>query len=111
MDSLTQTLQPDGIPRRPPVEAIVRVVSGSTTAVAPVRLSLQPCVVGTAAGCDLRLQDAGVSRRHLELVLARDGVMVRDLGSKNGTFYLGQRVERLTLALGSRIQVGGVTLA
>ena len=106
----TQTIEHGGSPRRLPVEAIVRVVSGAA-ATPQVRVSMEPCVVGSAPGCELRLLDAGVSRRHLELVLVRDGVMVRDLGSKNGTFYLGQRVERMTLALGSRVQVGGVTLA
>jgi len=33
---------------------------------------------------------------------------VRDLGSRNGTYYLGQRVERIVLALGSRLRIGSV---
>jgi two-component system nitrogen regulation response regulator GlnG len=32
------------------------------------------------------------------------------LGSRNGTFYLGQRVERMTLSLGSRVRIGSVEL-
>jgi transcriptional regulator with GAF, ATPase, and Fis domain len=56
------------------------------------------------------LRDPSVSRQHAELTLAPEGVRVRDLGSTNGTFYLGQRVEQMVLALGSRVDVGQASL-
>ena len=50
---------------------------------------------------------AGETLTHVELTLVPEGVAVRDLGSRNGTFYLGQRVERIVLTLGSRLRIGG----
>src|SRR5579871_2925783 len=57
------------------------------------RLELRPLVVGTSPECDLVLVDPKVSRRHCEISLTRDGVVLRDLGSKNGTL-LGQAAIR-----------------
>jgi two-component system, NtrC family, response regulator GlrR len=66
--------------------------------------------VGSAPNCDLVLAEPTVSRKHLTLEVCREGVIVTDLGSRNGVFYLGHRVEKMTLALGSAIQVGAATL-
>src|SRR5262245_43192345 len=49
-------------------------------------LGMSPIVVGTSPECDLVVPDARVSRRHCELRLTRRGIILRDLGSKNGTF-------------------------
>jgi two-component system response regulator GlrR len=67
--------------------------------------------IGAGAKADLILESGTVSRAHVELSLVEDGVRVRDLGSRNGTFYLGQRVDSLTVAPGSRIRLGDVQLA
>jgi DNA-binding NtrC family response regulator len=68
-------------------------------------------VVGAGRDADLVIVDETVSRRHVQLTLVPEGVRVTDLGSHNGTFYLGQRVGELTVQLGSRIRVGAVELA
>jgi transcriptional regulator with GAF, ATPase, and Fis domain len=49
-------------------------------------------VIGTAEGVALRLDDRTVSRFHLEIEAAPDGMIVRDLGSTNGSFIHGLRV-------------------
>src|SRR5687768_4425223 len=49
-------------------------------------------VIGSAPDADLVLTDDAVSRRHLELRIAPDEVVVRDLGSTNGTRVDGVRV-------------------
>ena len=47
-------------------------------------------VVGRARGCDVRLDDSSVSRRHAELVRLPDGrLYVTDCATTNGTFVLG----------------------
>ncbi len=95
----------------PPLGAIVRVVSAPAE---PETLRLEAgavCRIGSAPGSTIAIRDATVSRSHVELTLVDEGVSVVDLGSRNGTFYLGQRLERMTLALGSRIEVGGVLVA
>jgi transcriptional regulator with GAF, ATPase, and Fis domain len=36
---------------------------------------------------------------------------VTDLGSRNGTYYVGQRIEKMVLSLGGRLRVGAATIA
>jgi signal transduction histidine kinase len=64
-------------------------------------------VIGREAGCDIVLDDRTVSRRHAEIKVDESGVTLVDLGSSNGTFVNGQRVERYTLAAGDAITIGG----
>ncbi len=49
-------------------------------------------VIGRSPRCDLPLQDDDCSRRHVEVERVGSDVMVRDLGSKNGSELDGQRV-------------------
>lgn len=67
-------------------------------------------MLGAAPGSDLVLTDPTVSRAHAELTLVAEGVRVRDLGSRNGTYYLGQRVETMVLGLGARIELGAASV-
>ncbi len=60
---------------------------------------------------DMIVEDRAVSRRHVELTLVPEGVRVTDLGSRNGTFYLGQRLEKAVLAPGSRLRVGAAEVS
>ncbi len=75
------------------------------------RLAKGRCVVGAGGDADLVVADAAVSRRHVMLTLVPEGVAVEDLGSRNGTFYLGQRIEKAVLSVGSHITVGGAQVA
>jgi DNA-binding NtrC family response regulator len=93
-----------------PVGAIVRVLDAHAVP-AVYRLSAGTCTVGSAPPSNVVVADPTISRAHVELELTPAGVAVRDLGSHNGTFYLGQRVERIVLALGSRLSLGRATLA
>jgi DNA-binding NtrC family response regulator len=77
---------------------------------AEVPLGLTPLVVGTGPECDLLVDDQRVSRRHLEIRLTEEGVQVRDLGSKNGTFVGNVRVVEVFIAPGAKIEIGGSKL-
>jgi len=68
-------------------------------------------VIGSGEGADLQIDDRTVSRRHAELSLAADGVMVRDLGSRNGSFYLDQRFESMVLSVGACVRLGKALVA
>jgi adenylate cyclase len=65
-------------------------------------------VVGRAPTSDVPVFDPTISRRHAELTTTDRGVEVRDLGSSNGTFHNGSKVENCTLSVGDTITFGKV---
>ena len=67
-------------------------------------------VLGSGRKCDLRLMHPTVSRAHAELRPTEDGIEVRDMGSKNGTFVEGARVTRRLVADGEVVRFGLVSL-
>jgi diguanylate cyclase (GGDEF)-like protein len=67
----------------------------------------QETLIGRGKDCHVRLDDAGTSRNHARIVLAEDGRhLLEDLGSTNGTFVDGKRVQRQELSSGDRIYIG-----
>jgi len=66
--------------------------------------------VGTAPDNDLVLTDPAVSRRHMELRLLADGIWLVDLGSMNGTFANGLRIEKAAPFENLRIAIGQSSL-
>jgi predicted component of type VI protein secretion system len=67
--------------------------------------------VGRSAGCQLSLDDPLVSRRHALLVVARDGVTIEDLQSRNGVVVNDQRIPgRTKLQAGDKIIIGSQEL-
>lgn len=63
-------------------------------------------VVGRDETCDIIIADRQVSRFHARLSLAQEGVRLEDLGSKNGTFHNGTRLEEpVVLSDGDLMQV------
>ncbi|HZO12058.1 MAG TPA: sigma 54-interacting transcriptional regulator [Polyangiaceae bacterium] len=97
-------------PSARPLGAVLRVMRDDTAGPA-YRLKTGKCVIGSGKGCDLVIADTTVSRTHVELELVPEGVRVHDLGSRNGTFYVGQRIDTMVLGLGSRITLGATPLA
>ncbi|MCW8924625.1 MAG: FHA domain-containing protein [Xanthomonadales bacterium] len=63
-------------------------------------------VVGSAADCDVTLDEAGVAEHHAEICLADGGLLLRDLGSESGTLLNGEPVSEASLASGDEIRVG-----
>ena len=73
-------------------------------------LDREEVVVGTAAGCDLRLTDPTVSRHHLSLRVRADHYEVSDLESTNGTRIGKQRVRVADVEPGEIIELGRTRL-
>jgi len=68
-------------------------------------------VIGRRPDCDVRVPQLGVSRQHCELVVRDDALVVRDLGSSNGTYVNNTRIsEEDVIKPGGRLQVGQVVL-
>lgn len=66
----------------------------------------RPVVIGRDPGCDLPLEDVGVSRRHSRISLEGDGYVIEDLGSKNGTQVNGGTVRFAKLRDGDVVVCG-----
>ena len=67
-------------------------------------------VIGTHEGADVALSDGAVSRQHCEIVLARAGYLIRDLGSTNGTFVESVRAIEVLVEGEARLRVGQTEL-
>lgn len=67
--------------------------------------------VGSRSDCALVLDEPTVSRRHARIERVEEGVRITDLGSTNGTRYLGARVASVTLKVGSSILFGTARVA
>ena len=63
-------------------------------------------VIGRGSDADITVSDSGVSRRHLELRKTPDGVIASDLGSTNGLYVEGHRVDAATLVDGNQLVIG-----
>lgn len=103
-----------GVSRKEPLAAVVRLLSGADGAShgsgGSLKVGPGSYLVGASPDCDLIVNDPAVSRSHLRIALAPEGVLVEDLQSRNGTFYLGQKIGKMTLSLGSRIRLGETEL-
>ena len=62
--------------------------------------------VGRHPDADIFLDDVTVSRQHVEVLRTAAGVLVKDLGSLNGTYVGGERVEEHLLSSGDEVQIG-----
>jgi two-component system cell cycle response regulator len=75
-------------------------------------------VMGRGDAVDIRLFDEGISREHAQVVqeTGPDGAgagtqnILEDMGSTNGTFCNGARVQRQVLADGDKILLGSTTI-
>ena len=66
--------------------------------------------IGTAKDNQLQLSDKSVSRYHAELTGRSDGIHVVDLGSTNGTFAEGIRIERAVVPPGTDLKLGATVV-
>ncbi len=63
-------------------------------------------VAGRHPDADIFLDDVTVSRRHAEFVRQGTSFQVKDLGSLNGTYFDGVRIDTALLQDGAEVQVG-----
>jgi DNA-binding NtrC family response regulator len=77
----------------------------------PVKIGIAPIVVGRDPSCGVVVDDPEVSSTHCELRAEGPGVLIRDLGSKNGTFVATVRIREAILSAACVIQVGSSMLS
>jgi hypothetical protein len=76
-------------------------------------------VIGRGTEADVRINDPGVSRRHIEFVVSTGSttesgddlaIEVRDLGSTNGMLVDGHRVTQTGVRDGTHVKIGNTTM-
>ena len=72
-------------------------------------LSREMTVLGRRQDCDLMIPLGEISRKHCRFIKEGGILRLEDLGSSNGTFCNGRRIQEAVLAAGDTIQVGPVT--
>jgi DNA-binding NtrC family response regulator len=98
------------ITRARPLHWFVRGGTVSVAGGAEVVVSLDPVTIGREPSSTIALDDPEVSAAHCELRAGQHGVLLRDLGSKNGTFVGVARVDEVSLTGPCTIRVGQTNL-
>jgi len=64
--------------------------------------------IGRKTDCSIRIPLSMISRRHAEIVVGDEAVMIRDLGAANGTFVNAKKIDKANLSPGDQIMIGPV---
>jgi DNA-binding NtrC family response regulator len=70
-----------------------------------------PITIGRDQDNDLYIEDVNLSRQHCRVLRTKEGIVVEDLSSSNGTFVNGARTPRHVLSVGDTILIGVTTIA
>ena len=71
-------------------------------------LSREMTVIGRRQDCDLMIPLGEISRKHCRIIKEADTLRIEDLGSSNGTYLNGKRIQEAVLSAGDTVQVGPV---
>lgn len=75
-----------------------------------VRVTHTPFTIGRGPNNDLVLPSLAVSRNHAEIVRSPDGIVIRDVGSRNALMVNGERVSEILMLPGVPVLLGDVSL-
>jgi DNA-binding NtrC family response regulator len=75
-----------------------------------IAIDVDPLVVGRDEGAQIRLADPEVSALHCELRAVNEGVLVKDLGSTNGTFVGSVRIREGVITTAAEVLVGSTRI-
>jgi DNA-binding NtrC family response regulator len=114
VDKTTGAMQEFGTPAAPgagPTAGLVLLYAEEFTELPAVwPLTRQRAVIGRDEAADVRIVVNAVSRTHAEICWDRGGWVLRDLGSRNGTFVDGRLVRSVELEPMNEIRVGDAIL-
>ncbi|MCC2333264.1 FHA domain-containing protein [Cellulomonas wangsupingiae] len=89
----------------PPTSALL-IMQRGPSAGARFLLDAERTTAGRSTSADIFLDDVTVSRKHAEFVRDGQQVVVRDIGSLNGTYVNRARIDAAVLRPGDEVQIG-----
>lgn len=92
--------------RLAPSNPYLRITLGTEIKTFPIRPGL--AFIGRATVNDIVINDPTISQRHASIEYSRHGVVLKDLGSTNGTYVAGQPIKERWLGVQDSLQFGGV---
>jgi pSer/pThr/pTyr-binding forkhead associated (FHA) protein len=75
-----------------------------------VELGEEEVFIGRAPECLIQLSVENVSRKHARITFRNEEYQIEDLGSTNGVYINGIKVEKCTLRKHDQIEIGGVKI-
>jgi hypothetical protein len=105
LGALDPSHEPQELPQLEPGTGMLVVVRGPNAG-SRYLLDRDATTIGRHPDADIFLDDVTVSRRHAELLRTDAGMLVKDLGSLNGSYVNGERVEERILSTGEELQIG-----
>ena len=84
----------------------LKVMSGKNTG-KEIPVTKKRFLIGRAEQCNLRPKSDAISRNHCAILVKEQGVLIRDLNSRNGTYINGEKIsEDVELGTGDHLQLG-----
>ena len=75
-----------------------------------IKLGEEDIIIGRVTECDIQLMVENVSRKHARITYRNEEYQIEDLGSTNGIYINGIKVEKCILRNQDLLEVGGVKI-
>jgi pSer/pThr/pTyr-binding forkhead associated (FHA) protein len=75
-----------------------------------IELEEGEAIIGRSPQCDIQIEVENVSRQHARIIFRNEEYQIEDLGSTNGVYVNGIKVEKCVLRDHDQIDVGGVRI-
>ncbi|MFC1869198.1 FHA domain-containing protein [Thermodesulfobacteriota bacterium] len=85
-------------------------ISGPEEGRKRIGLEKAEVTIGRIPDCEIQLLVENVSRRHARILFRNEEYQIEDLGSKNGIYVNGIKVEKCILRKHDIIEIGGVKI-
>lgn len=71
-----------------------------------IELEQFPVILGRSSSAGIQIKDSWVSKAHCQIEAREDALVVRDLGSRNGTLVNGSPAKETRLSPGDKLTIG-----